>query len=109
MDAAMKGNMRYQYRLGMMYLEGNKPYIPKDAKMAFFWLSRSAAKGHQGAMMSLAECYLNGEGVKKDEKEGQRLSNLFHIKEHLRDILTDNREDVEAIMETIFQFTGYVK
>ena len=36
------------------------------------WYRKAAEKGEAGAMFSLGNCYVNGEGVEKDEKEAEK-------------------------------------
>lgn len=115
LDQSLRGSSGHQYELATEYLKGTNPLIPRSRIKAFFWFRRSAAQGFDYAIGMLGNCYLLGHGVQKDEKEGFRLISLFLIKCKLRAILQDlghaSHEDdvIKIMMETIFQYTGYVK
>ena len=40
---------------------------------AFTWFQRAAETGNPEGILGLADCYLNGTGVKKNRKEAKKL------------------------------------
>jgi hypothetical protein len=114
LNQSLRGSPEHQYELATEYLKGTNPLIPRSRTKAFFWFRRSAAQGFDYALGMLGNCYLLGHGVQKDDKEGFRLISLFLIKCKLRAILQDldhgdTDETLKIMMETIFQYTGYIK
>lgn len=61
--AAEQGDANSQEIVGLNY------YKAKDYPEAVKWFEKSAAQGNAEAMNKLGECYYNGFGVDKDEKE----------------------------------------
>ncbi len=61
------GNVKAQYTLGMMYLNGEE--VEKDYKQAFDWISKSADKGNVNAQNKLGDLYFYGIGTNKDYKK----------------------------------------
>lgn len=55
---ANAGNPLAQYRLGMIYYNGQG--IPEDEKQAVFWWKKAAAQGYVEAMFQLGSAYLFG-------------------------------------------------
>ena len=114
-EMALKGDADAQYYLAIAYMaQGNG--FPKSKNKAFFWFRRSAANGNREALCELADCYMNGIGTPIDIAEGTRLKSLFDIRSRLFNIMKmvpgtsyDTTESVKAMMDTIYQFTGYVK
>jgi TPR repeat protein len=111
------GSRSDQYELALEYHTGSGD-IPKNRSKAFFWFRQSAAQGYDSAIRMLANSYILGHGVKKNENEGKRLHSLLQIKLNLRDILANlpnihsKEEDEQAIkvmMECLYQFTGNIK
>lgn len=61
---AESGDPEAQYQLGLIYLYGNDE--PKDAKKAFEWLSKAAAKNVVPAKRELGIMLASGEGTEPD-------------------------------------------
>ena len=66
-----------QYRLGEIYYKGELG-VKKNYEDAFYWLSKSAEKGHMDAYKLLAECYLLGRGVKPNPIKAKKYRDLYH-------------------------------
>lgn len=62
-DDAEHGDPEAQYKLALMYLEGDG--VKKNEKTAAFWLEKAASQEHKEAMKKLSWCYLYGRGVKQ--------------------------------------------
>ncbi len=63
--AAEAGNPEAQFRLGVMY--GNGDGVPLDHGQARAWFEKAVAQGHENALITLAWMYANGTGVDMDE------------------------------------------
>jgi TPR repeat protein len=68
---AIKGDLRAQFRLGVMYEEGK--FFEKDLSVAFLCYSMAHRKGNSDSTYRLAQMYLNGHGI------GQDLVKAFHL------------------------------
>src|SRR5262249_26048253 len=66
---AQLGDAAAQYSLGLEYKHGSLVF-PKDLTRAFDWFAKSANKGYPGACFELAQMYLKGNGVAKNEALG---------------------------------------
>lgn len=55
---ANQSNSQAQFRLGMMYYQGQG--VPEDEKLAVYWLKRAASQGNTHAMFELGNVYLLG-------------------------------------------------
>jgi TPR repeat protein len=66
---AENGNAHAQHLAGELYLARNPP----DYDRAREWLQRAAKQGYAPAKTSLANLYLSGRGVERDEQEAVRL------------------------------------
>lgn len=60
---ANSGNSLAQYRLGMMYYNGQG--VPEDEKQAIYWWKKAAAQGYVEAMFQLGSAYLFGSQTAK--------------------------------------------
>lgn len=69
--AAVAGNPEAQFRLGVMY--GNGDGVALDYAQACEWFGRAAAQGHESALITLAWMYANGTGVDADEARAREL------------------------------------
>jgi len=69
--AAKAGNAEAQFRLGVMY--GNGDGVPLDYGQAREWFERAIAQGHENAIITLAWMYANGTGVDTDEVHAREL------------------------------------
>jgi len=69
LPAAESGNVRAQHLVGELYLARNPP----DYDRAREWLQKAVNQGYAPAKTSLANLYLSGRGVAKDEAEAVRL------------------------------------
>ena len=63
-QAAKDGDTDAQYRLGVMYSEGEG--VPQNRLLAVFWVREAAESGHKGAQLTLGMAYALGEGVPED-------------------------------------------
>ncbi len=70
-QAAESGDAESQYRLGMLY--GNGEGVELDHGLAEQWFSRAARQGHEDALLNLAWLYANGAGVEMDEPRAREL------------------------------------
>ena len=59
--AAKAGNPEAQFRLGVMF--GNGDGVGLDYEQARSWFEKAAAQGHENALITLAWMYANGTGV----------------------------------------------
>ena len=69
--AAKSGNAEAQFRLGVMY--GNGDGVGLDYEQARQWFERAAAQGHENALITLAWMFANGTGVVMDEDRAREL------------------------------------
>jgi TPR repeat protein len=69
--AAREGNPEAQFRLGVMY--GNGDGVALDYDQACDWFGKAAAQGHENALITLAWMYANGTGVDADEEKAREL------------------------------------
>ncbi len=69
--AAKAGNAEAQFRLGVMY--GNGDGVGLDHEQARVWFEKAIAQGHQNAMITLAWMYASGTGVENDESRARDL------------------------------------
>jgi len=69
--AAKAGNAEAQFRLGVMY--GNGDGVGLNYEQALAWFEKAAAQGHENALITLAWMYANGTGVDVDEGRAREL------------------------------------
>ncbi len=69
--AAEAGDAEAQYRLGMLY--GNGEGVPLDHTRAEHWFTQSARQGHETALLTLAWMYASGAGVEMDDDRAREL------------------------------------
>ena len=69
--AAKAGNAEAQFRLGVMY--GNGDGVELDYQQARSWFEKAAAQGHENALITLAWMFANGTGVEVDEERSRNL------------------------------------
>jgi TPR repeat protein len=69
--AAKAGNAEAQFRLGVMY--GNGDGVALDHAAAVDWFEKAAAQGHENALITLAWMFANGTGVDVDEDRAREL------------------------------------
>jgi hypothetical protein len=69
--AARDGNPEAQFRLGVMF--GNGDGVALDYEQAREWFEKAAAQGHENALITLAWMYANGAGVETDETRAREL------------------------------------
>ena len=69
--AAKAGNAEAQFRLGVMY--GNGDGVGLDYDQAREWFEKAAAQHHENALITLAWMYANGAGVGADEDRARQL------------------------------------
>jgi TPR repeat protein len=74
---AAQGDAKAQYRLGMMYYNGQG--VPEDEKLAVTWLMRAAKQGNVDAMFELGNAYLVGSQSSKLVEDPDREAAIwFH-------------------------------
>lgn len=71
-ERAREGNVRSMLCLGFWYMDGMKG-LPRDRKEALRWYTRGHGLGGVACTTNLGACYLNGEGVEKDEARAMHL------------------------------------
>ncbi len=92
---AEHGNPDAQFRLGLMYREGNG--APKDDKQAVVWLSKSAEQGQLEAQENLGFSYAKGQGVERDWVQADK---WFSIAAALgKESAVNNKQVVEVHMQ----------
>ena len=64
---AERGNADAQYKLGVMYDQGQG--VPKDYKEAVKWYRLSAEQGHAKAQINLGVMYVDGYGIPQDNQK----------------------------------------
>ena len=69
--AAKAGNAEAQFRLGVMY--GNGDGVVLDHQQALAWFEKAVAQGHENALITLAWMYASGTGVEADEARAREL------------------------------------
>lgn len=69
--AAKAGNPEAQFRLGVMY--GNGDSVGLDYDQALHWFELAAEQDHQNALITMAWMYANGAGVDTDEDKSRVL------------------------------------
>ncbi|MCB1722466.1 MAG: sel1 repeat family protein [Gammaproteobacteria bacterium] len=69
--AAREGNAEAQFRLGVMY--GNGDGVGLDYAQALHWFNKAAEQDHESALITLAWMYANGAGVDADEASARTL------------------------------------
>jgi TPR repeat protein len=69
--AAKAGNAEAQFRLGVMY--GNGDGVGLDYEKARSWFEKAIAQGHENALITLAWMYAHGTGVEVDEARARDL------------------------------------
>lgn len=83
---AEQGNVKLQYQLGQMYLQGEN--VETDYEQAVSWFKKAAQQGDKNSQYQLGRIYEHGLGVKKDIKvamnwykksAGQPKSNNFSL------------------------------
>ena len=65
---AEQGDVKAQYNLGLLYLNGDG--ARQDFQQAFSWFKKAAEQGDARAQYHIGRAYLLGEGVTKDLKQG---------------------------------------
>ncbi len=107
---ARQGDSAAQFRLGVMYYNGQG--VTQDYEQAFKWFSLTADQGYSYAQHYLGWMHHRGEGVKKDYKQAVKWYTLAadqgdalsrgYLKELLEGKITDwNLEDKEARIELV--------
>lgn len=69
--AAKAGNAEAQFRLGVMY--GNGDGVGLDYEQARAWFEKAIVQGHENATITLAWMYANGTGVGVNEERAREL------------------------------------
>ena len=67
---AERGNVLAQYKLGLMYNNGEG--VPQDFRQAVNWFNRAAVLGYAPAQSSLGVKFEKGQGVKRNYSEAVR-------------------------------------
>jgi len=71
---AESGDAEAQFRLGVLY--GNGEGVELDREQAMAWFKQSARQGHEDALITMAWMYANGSGVDTDEAKARELYQL---------------------------------
>ena len=89
-DAANRGDMYAQFRLGSLYHAGEG--LPRDLDAAVRWYSRAAASGNLRAHMRLAAMLDKGQGLARDKRraKGMRLDVIGKLVERVAGQLKAN-------------------
>ncbi len=66
-EKSKRGDAKYQLIVSMMYYLGEG--VPKNDKLSFEWLKKSAENNNKEAQKKLAQMYYQGVGTPKDEEE----------------------------------------
>ncbi|MDE6401607.1 MAG: DnaJ domain-containing protein [Clostridiales bacterium] len=66
---ALEGDASAQNSLGEMYYYGDE--IERDYEQAVFWFKEAAKQKHPDGMYNLGVCFVNGEGIERNEATGQ--------------------------------------
>jgi uncharacterized protein len=74
---ATAGNSLAQYRLGMMYYNGQG--VPEDEKQALYWWKKAAAQGYVEAMFQLGSAYLFGSNTAKFVPDPDREAAIWYF------------------------------
>ncbi|MEW5703301.1 MAG: tetratricopeptide repeat protein [Pseudomonadota bacterium] len=74
LPAAERGDVRSQWFLGLVYLNGED--APQDLAKAAKWFRRAAEQGHPAAQLNLGRMYQLGEGVERDLIEAYKWMSL---------------------------------
>ncbi|MDJ0740559.1 MAG: tetratricopeptide repeat protein [Gammaproteobacteria bacterium] len=69
--AARAGNPEAQFRLGVMY--GNGDGVGLDYVQALAWFEKAAEQNHENALITMAWMFANGAGVDADEERAREL------------------------------------
>lgn len=69
--AAKAGNPEAQFRLGVMY--GNGDGVGLDYAQALEWFEKAAEQGHTNSLITMAWMFANGAGVDTDEERARTL------------------------------------
>ena len=64
--AAAQGNVRAQFDLGLMYLQGNG--VIKNERLAFNYFHKAARQNHVEAKFQMGLCFAQGRGVRKQSQ-----------------------------------------
>lgn len=94
--AAKAGNPEAQFRLGVMY--GNGDGVGLDYEQALAWFGKAAAQGHENALITLAWMYANGAGVDADEDRAREL--YLKAAEH-------GSAKAQYVVATMYRFAQY--
>ena len=88
-QAARRGDMDGQYRLGVMHFSGEG--TPEDPQQAVKWVGRAADQGHSDAQVFLGSLYQDGIGVPQDLDKARRW--------YLTAIEQDNEQAEQALAQ----------
>lgn len=66
--SALEGDAGAQNALGEMYYYGDE--VEQDLEQAVFWFKEAAKQKHADGMYNLGVCFVNGEGVEKNNTTG---------------------------------------
>lgn len=94
--AAKVGNAEAQFRLGVMY--GNGDGVVLDHAQAVEWFEKAAEQGHENAMITLAWMFATGAGVEVDEARAREL--------YLR-AAESGSSKAQYVVATMYRFAQY--
>lgn len=95
-QAAEEGHAEAQFRLGVMYANGDQVELNYDT--AVQWFNKSARQGHENALITLAWIYANGAGVTANEDRARELYLL--AAEH-------GSAKAQYVVATLYRFAQY--
>ena len=96
---ADKGYDRVQFRLGLMYYDGQG--VPQDYAEAVKWFRKAAEQGNAAAQYNLGIMYYTSQGVPQDYVQAHMWSNLAAFRlppGKKRDLAVENRDIIAAKM-----------
>lgn len=81
--AALLGNARSQYNLGIFYLDGRG--VPQDYPQAISWITKSAEQDYEEAQLKLIQLYTEGRYVSQNASKAKEWTEKLAISQEKRD------------------------
>lgn len=94
--AAKAGHAEAQFRLGVMY--GNGDGVALDHAQAVAWFEKAASQGHENALITMAWMFATGAGVEVDEARAREL--------YLR-AAESGSSKAQYVVATMYRFAQY--
>ena len=86
-----------QFQLAWQYANGDG--VPQDDETAAILYGASASQGHPVAMFNLAECFVEGKGVARNEHEAIRL--MRQANEKIKQLLEQMKDTLECLSQDV--------